>query len=694
MKKFRILLCLFTIIGLSSSQSQEANLPEDILDELDAAPKLLKLISPDTPTPIIVIGNSATEAERYAAEELAWHLQEITGKHIPIQTDEKTPAHSPIIAVGESTLTKSYNIQELDIEQYIIDVKPDLLVIVGGKKPPMENLDGPATYQDRGTLYGVYEFLEKQGVRWYRPEPWGWHIPKRETIALKLGKNISSKPDFIGRCAVRAEPRWDKKSDEYSALTAKWLARQRVNVRASKEAKYGGTAEIGMDHAHSRLISPAKYLKKHPEFFALVAGERGNPGSGKLPQLCLGNPKLQDAFAQEVIQRAKSNPGLLSISVDPEDGTHPDRRMCTCELCVAMDDPADPTNMSNRIFAFTNIVAKKLAQEAPGAKVGLYAYSMHTRPPTKVQHIEPNVIIGFANINSWTDWSKKLTDSASKENQQFVDLLKDWKKLLQSQPWMREYSAYGWMGPIPMYRLLQERIQTFRDLGVAGFVWPGEPNWGPQLPLLYFKAQLQWNPDLDLNSELDLFYTNYYGPAAKPMQAYHEKLMSALENSSIGNSEQKGISSGGRGLHLLYNPELLKELGAFISQAQQAVQGNSIYERRLRGTVAGYEFCKKISDILQTKAEKGTLKPNPRYAATTYLESEEAEKMWNEFKTWLLESNKEDLTFEVVTKDGNASAVALNYMEGDILRNGRYSLTDERRLLIDQGFTSVAKELK
>lgn len=680
--------------GLASlpgqAQSNPEGLPEDVLDALDQRQATLVLAKPGQEAPVVVIAANASEVVRFAAKELSEHLTKITGTAIEVMDEGAAPKGRKVIALGPGEWTKGYDVSKLGIEEYILDIKPEGVVIVGGAREPLQGPDGATYARERGTLYGVYEFLENLGVRWYRPEPWGWHLPKTDTIELTLRRKISAPPAFVGRGAVRLQARWDGQTPQGDTLIADWAARHRFNVRSSQESRYGGWAAIGMKHAHSRLISPARYLKAHPDYFALVNGERGNPGSGRLPQLCLGNPELQEEFAKVVTQEARANPYSISIPVDPEDGTHRGRRMCTCERCLAMDDPANPEVMSNRVFKFTNIVARKLAKEVPEARVGLYAYSMHTEVPTLVDKIEPNVIVGFANINSWSDWTKKLFDTNSPANAQFVSLVEGWKKILQSAPWMREYSAYGWQGPIPMVHLLQDRVQSYRKLGIEGFEWPGEPNFGPQLLLLYFKAKLQWDPDLDVDKELALFYRNYYGPAAAPMKAYHEKWMAAFEQSQLGSGLSAGVSSGGRGIHLLCTPALLEELGQSIEEAKTLAKGKQPYEQRLRGSIAGYELSRRVGEILSLKLREGrevALPPLPDMPERTYLESAKANAAWEALKQWMLEANAKELTFEVANKEGEPSSVALRYMERDILKNGRYTgSVNERELLTANGF--------
>jgi hypothetical protein len=58
--------------------------------------------------------------------------------------------------------------EQLGPEGFVLDVSPRGVRILGGGK--------------FGTAYGVYEFLERLGVRWLFPGPWGEVVPQQATI--------------------------------------------------------------------------------------------------------------------------------------------------------------------------------------------------------------------------------------------------------------------------------------------------------------------------------------------------------------------------------------------------------------------------------------------------------------------------------------------------------------------------------
>ena len=148
-----------------------------------------------------------------------------------------------------------------------------------------------------------------------------------------------------------------------------------------------------MYNSYSMYIPVAEYFEEHPDYFPIINGERSSaPAYG----LCLGNPELQELFAHKVIPYAKATAqsGFTTISVECNDGI-PD---CECPLCKAMDDPCNP-GLSTRIAKFGNIIARKLAAEAPGLDVQWLAYCHHTAAPNI--KLQKHTVIQLCGINEW-----------------------------------------------------------------------------------------------------------------------------------------------------------------------------------------------------------------------------------------------------------------------------------------------------
>jgi hypothetical protein len=660
LKSLPALLLVVSLAGFSSAEhcwSAEA--------------ERMRLIVPDERPPDIFIDAYATPPEKFAAQELRSYLEKLTGRALSIRTDYwlKTAPAGKYIVVGQCRFAADIDASRLNTEQFVIDVAPERVAIDGGRD------------RQRGVLYGVYEFLERVGVHWYRPEPWGEYVPKLDSIELLVGRQIAPEPDYSYRSGLgggftrHAECTLDQ--SEWGSL---WSLRNRLNGSdPGSDPRFGGQVSLRFDHIYYQLIPVEKYFDKHPDYFCLYNGQRRRtqsdsgatrPDNPTGLQLCLSNRGLQELFAQKIIAQAQGRSDLstVSFSVTPNDACP----FCECEECKAMDDPRDATSMSNRVCKFTNIIARQLAKEVPGARLSLNAYSTWTSPPTIVKRMEPNVLIHVALINGWAEYTKNFDAPEPNWNRATMDSFRRWKELDVSGIYAYEYySGYGWKGPLPVVRTMADRVRKYRQFNVRGIYNETSPSWGPQGLEMYLFPKLIWNPDLDVERELNLYYRNFYGPAEKAMKAYHEALMQALEQSP------QPVFSGGRGMHLVFKPKLVQELGALVDEAQRQVRGQGLFERRLKGVAAGHEFAARTCDILRLKKRDGTITPIAGKRGT-FLYSPKAEASFQDLLSFVHGTAGNDAIFDVQSQPPYFS-----YVDNDVLRNAAFEYLREEDFLAD-----------
>ena len=107
----------------------------------------LHLIVDGTSDYVIVKGENASPADANAASELQAYLKQISGAELPIVTDTKAETAKEIIVGKTNRETEGeFPRETFNEDGFIIKTVEDKLYIVGT--------------EERGTLYGVYEFLE------------------------------------------------------------------------------------------------------------------------------------------------------------------------------------------------------------------------------------------------------------------------------------------------------------------------------------------------------------------------------------------------------------------------------------------------------------------------------------------------------------------------------------------------------
>lgn len=605
-------------------------------------PAIALTLSQEQP-PVVVLAPGALSTERYAAEELAHYLGRILEQEVKItngEREEEEKDNRIPIYVGFHPKNLDLEPENLALEESLVVVREDAIHVAGGRSREKHFEHSDLPQHDRGTLYGVYELLESLGVRWFRPEPWGEHVPVQHSVTLEEGTR-RAKPVYQYRYGANlyqtfaplpgqfASPEEEQRVTEERLMARRWAVRNRQNSNLWLELEQGGFYELDFAHAYHRLLPPKRYFSTHPEYYALVNGVRSSDPNA---QLCLGNPEVEEKVFEAILQTFERRPNLEIASLDPNDYA----LWCECDLCQKMDDPklkaAHPGNMpdkikgismSNRVVEFNNRIARRLAKVKPEKRVGWYAYMMHTEVPTLVDKLEPNTaVMPVAFAGSFSDYSRGLYDTESRQNARFLEILKGYAGLARESgaPLLAHdyWSFYVWPGPLPVMHSMVDKLRHYhRDFGVVGVYNEVHPCWGPQGMILYFYTWLLRNPDGDLEKEKEIYYNGYYGPAAVPMKAYHEHLEKVAWEGNVY------FGSGGSEIEALFTNELLAKTETFLKEASTLVAGNHPYERRVQGTAAGHEYAKRVRQILDLIDQ---VKPTDASKAI-----DELEKFFNSF---------------------------------------------------------------
>ncbi|MHB9029840.1 MAG: alpha-glucuronidase family glycosyl hydrolase, partial [Candidatus Latescibacterota bacterium] len=178
----------------------------------------------------IVLSGSPSPSERHAAEELQKHIRLATGAELPIVTESDSRAQQPpriLVGFGQTAekllaMEKPVSPDSLGDEGFIIRTVPAKggspdIVIAGGKL--------------RGSMYGVYTFLDRLGFRWYtnrvtrHPEGGRLSVPRIDEHTV---------PVFMYREPFIRE-----------AFDGDWAARNRVNSgSAALDSTRGGNVTV------------------------------------------------------------------------------------------------------------------------------------------------------------------------------------------------------------------------------------------------------------------------------------------------------------------------------------------------------------------------------------------------------------------------------------------------------------------
>lgn len=479
----------------------------------------------------IVISRSATIEVRKAADELQSFIEQISGAELEIVDDTTQPVAKEIV-LGNNRRLKAIraniDFEKLGKEGFTIRTVGKRLVIAGG----------PC----RGTIYGVYTFLEEQlGCRWYAVKC--TYVPKKPDIAIQ-NLDITQVPRLGYRNLCH-----------YEAWDVDWALRMKVdNVIQPKpmdDASKGTASGNGWCHMTFSYIHPDKYFKDHPEYFAMWNGKR------EPAQLCYSNPDVLKIVVQEIKQRIKEHPEFAYWDCSQMDN----EKYCTCDKCKeGIDREGSPMGMQ---LTFVN----KVAEQIPERKITSHAYWETFKPPKFIRPAK-NV-----NIMVCYDWSPI---------EPLPSYYKAWVKIAPNRYfWHYVINAGNEVAPWPNLRMLQKQFKTIIDDGAKGVFVENACSKGSEFAELrgYLIAKLLWNPDIDAEAVIDDFLNGFYGPAAPHIRKYIDTMYDCV----IATGAQLDTHHWCRHhAHDFLAPEMLAKYDAIFDDAQKAVANDPVLWLRVR----------------------------------------------------------------------------------------------------------------
>jgi hypothetical protein len=457
-----------------------------LTDESGFAKGSIFLIAPGEMPYSVFVSAETSASERWAAEELRNHIEQITGSRMRIDEGAGVPSSSRrVIAIGRSGFTDSLGITPPEGESCLIKTAGESVVIAGGRQ--------------RGTMYGVSIFLEKLGCRWFTPDvP---RIPRSPALQIPEIDEVH-RPAFGYREVFFTE-----------AQGRDWSARNRLNGHFHKLDDSVGGKIVYMPFAHSfyDLVPPGRYFGSHPEYFALVDGRRRSDHA----QLCLTNSDVLRLAVEQAERWLHDNPDVSIVSVSQNDGGG----WCECDPCRKITE-MEGGKASGLALRFVNQVAERLAVSFPGKTVDMLAYQDTADPPAITRPLA-NVQIRLCPIEACQAHSYRTCVF----NRAFRERLENWSRIApRLHIWGYSVNFAHYLAPFPNYDALISGIPEFRRAGVSGLFVEGavsDGGGGDDAELRsYLAARLLWNPETDAESEIRGFLRAVYGPAAPLMWSY------------------------------------------------------------------------------------------------------------------------------------------------------------------------------
>jgi len=513
-----------------------------------------------------------TRSTRYAAEFLQEYIEKITGVKIPIVTESSASRSRPLILVGRSSLTDFVEAdrKKLPPEGFIIRRKDNRIAIVGEIAPENDIIEYRNV--DRGTLFGVYEFLEQFcGVRWYFPDELGVIVPKANIVEVKGNVNIVKSPYFKMRTGgLYPPPEWD----------------------INPFIKPGNTTGFWMNHTYGDVWE--KYVAENfpgdPDIFAT------GPDGKKMNRPCYSNLKNLEIDMKRVadwdekritswwsIELVPSEKYVRFLPADLENIYH-----CHCEKCQSKwISGVENSSLSNLIFGYAGKFAEAIAKKYPGRRLAAGAYSGFLYPPTDMK-IPENMDIMICTVKGN---AKLVAPGHWKHN---TELIEEWLKAVNGNPerlFLWEYFVYPSNNAPNLYPHTMKKWFQFLKGKVSGAFNNGynptrEPNrYRLHILNAWLWHKLLWNPDEDVDHLMDQFYKDLFGPAYEPMKTL---FATAIERWEGYDGWGTGLNPGAVSYvdtkiiyRDIYPLEIIQKMEQCFDNAVKLVPPESIYLKRI-----------------------------------------------------------------------------------------------------------------
>lgn len=547
------------------------------------APALAATAGSRSPDPLTIVKNGKSEAiiiaaekrgkwERAAVNDLVHYIGLMTGASLSVAD---TPAaiagaeasNRPLLVIGEAALTR----------------RPDLKQRLDGavKKNPHLRTDGVtllregnkvfvAGNNDEAHYFAAAELLRLWGVRWFMPGTFGECVPDEKDLAIGKLDNTSASPF------------------EVRAYWVSWLGDQTGHDLFQKRNMFTSPKDLP-PHGHAL----ANYTK----------------GLGATPfDIPITDPRTAGHIVSKVEPTyAAGKDFSLSIS----DGIYTSQNENDLALLqLQWDKYFGSWSVTDAMLQLYQNVAGRLRAKFPESpsRVGFLIYSNMTLPPVRDTPIDPMFYGVLAPIDF--DPIHPIGDPRAPDKDDLLRILNKWSTILDGRLAIYDYdqSMLVWRDlPNPSHLAFRQDVKLYRDLGVLGVSTESRYALATTFLNLYMRGRLMWDPDADTQALLDDFYPKFYGPAARPMKHYWERIFQAWADTIVMEHEYFIAP-------VIYTPAVLETLARELAAAGTALaplaakpeearsRNEKLYLERMRFMRSGFEMMQDYVAMVKAAA--------------------------------------------------------------------------------------------
>ena len=520
---------------------------------------------------VVIVSPTAGEKEKQAATDLVKYIGIMTGDRPVLAQDDDSIAaaladkKTPLLVVGQKALQ--------------LEPKLGAALSVVLKKDPFLRTDGIvlrrdgrrvylAGNNDLAHYYAAVRLLHLWGCRWYTPTEFGECIPEEQELLVGTLDETYSSPF------------------EIRTYWLSWL----------------GDGQGAVEFRQRNMMNDRAAMP--PTGHALGKYTRG-VGKGTF-QFPITAPETADHVVKQV-DKTFAEGGMFSLGM--EDGSYDSSYPGDVKLMkLQWDKYFLRWSVTDPMLELYNNVAERLQQKYPASKgkIGFLAYANMTIPPVRPMVAEKSLFCELAPID--IDPIHGMDDEQSPPRQEYRQMLVKWARVMEGRLCIYDYDQgmLVWRDiPNPSHQAFRQDVQHYRKAGILGVNTESRGALGTTFLNLYLRAQLLWNPDVDLERVLEDFYPRFYGPAAKPMEVYWSTIYEAWEK-TICTEHEYFVAPA------IYTPEVMAILREKIKQAEEAIKvvrvagkmtrNNSLYLQRMKFTRNSFDVLDNYITMVQAAA--------------------------------------------------------------------------------------------
>lgn len=493
----------------------------------DAAAAELVLAEGGRTTATVIVSPSAGKWERQAAEDLALYFERMSGaKPALVSTAEAIPAAlagpGPKLIVGQQALALDPALAQrlAQAAKPKPELRADAIALVRqGDRILLAGTNDDSHY------YAVAALLQRFGCRWYYPTEFGECIPRRAKLAVDALDHVYGSPFEVRRY---------------------WLSWNGDNA---------GRAEFMRRNFFNEEVVPSGHV------LAKYTKDLVPPGKSMF-NIPISEPETAAHVAQQLAAKfAQGERIMLGL----EDGIYTSDSKRDQELQANLVDKYFLTpSLTDAFLEFYNQTSRELLKQHPQStsKIGFLAYSNITIPPQREIVAEKPLVAYLAPID--IDPIHGIGDTRSLPKREYAAMLARWSEVMQGRVVIYDYdqTMLVWRDiPAPSVQAFRQDVAAYRRAGILGVDTESRGAMATIHLNLFYRGQLLWNPEVDVDALEAEFYTNFYGPAAAAMQQYGKIIDTAWKETICTEHEYFVIPA-------IYTPDVVTKLAQQLAAAQ------------------------------------------------------------------------------------------------------------------------------